>query len=146
VIDFYAHCRYPLVYDAACLEASLLVEGFAGDDRDVQQWLRSVESLYENPLLACGGMTANPKSRSSWFYACVQQIRRYARQWECGPDQYAGALAVALLIKASKDGNATVPEAKREADRRAAAYMMAERVLSKTFGSQPDAEVPAVAS
>jgi hypothetical protein len=142
VIDFYAHRRDPLVYDAACLEASLLVDGFAGDDRDVRDWLQSVESLYESPVLACGEVRVNPKSRSSWFYACVQQTRRYARQWECGQDQYAGALAVALLIKASKDRNAT----RLGSDRRAAAYVLAERVLAETFGSKPDTETSAVAS
>jgi hypothetical protein len=133
VIDFYAHSTGPLVYDAACLEASLLVEGFADDDRDTCEWLQSLDPLYEAPVLACGVMQSNPRNRSFWFHACVNQIRRYARQWECGcgQDQYAGALAVALLNKASKDWCAFQPEA----DRRAAAYVLAERVLTKTFGS-----------
>jgi hypothetical protein len=140
-IDFGAHCTFPLVYDAACLEASLLVEGFGDDQRDIQEWLTSLEPLYDisplNPL-----RPTNPKNRSSWFHACVRQIRHYARQWERGKLQYAGALAVALLVKASKDKDATEPEASR----RAAAYVLAERVLSLNFGSQPTASVNVAAS
>jgi len=37
VIDFVQHRDYPLVFDAACLEASLLVEGFANDKRSPQE-------------------------------------------------------------------------------------------------------------
>ena len=142
VIDFAAHRNYPLVYDAACLEASLLVEGFADDGRDVQEWLQSLDSLYEHAPFDYALKPANPKNRSFWFHACVQQIRRYARQWERGRDQYAGALAVALLNKAGKDVDVPEPEASR----RAVAYVLAERVLSKTFGPQLAAQAPAVAS
>jgi hypothetical protein len=143
VIDFFAHrSDYPLLYDAATLEASLLVEGFAHDDRDAKEWLDSLQPLYDYPPLDNASNQANPKNRSFWFHACVQQIRRYARQWECGRGQYAGALAIALLTKAKKDVSA--PE--RESSRRAAAYVLAERVLSSTFGDQPAADAPAVAS
>jgi len=143
VIDFFAHrSNYPLLYDAATLEASLLVEGFANDDRNAQEWLDSLAPLYDYRPLDAAVTQANPKNRSFWFHACVQQIRRYARQWECGRDQYAGALALALLIKTSKDPSA--PET--EASRRAAAYVLAERVLSKTFGVQSAPIAPAVAS
>jgi hypothetical protein len=130
VIDFYAHRDFPLVYDAACLEASLLVEGFADDKRDIQEWLLSLTPLYEKSLLDGTSPHPNPKDRSCWFHACVRQIRRYARQWECCPHQYAAALAVALLTKAVKDRDAPEPEASR----RAAAYVLAERVLQGTFG------------
>lgn len=140
VIDFCAHSDFPLVYDAACLEASLLVDGFADDRRDIQEWLDSVASLYDHPLTGSRLPHPNPKDRSCWFHACVRQIRRYARQWECAEDQYAGALAVALLTKAVKDKNAVEPEASR----RAAAYVLAERVLWTTFGNK-GAESPAVA-
>lgn len=142
VIDFAAHRNQPLVYDAACLEASLLVEGFADDGRNVQEWLQSLDSLYEHPPFDFAVTPANPKNRSFWFHACVQQIRRYARQWECGRDQYAGALAIALLNKARKDADVTEPEASR----RAVAYVLAERVLAKTFGPQLAAQAAAVAS
>jgi hypothetical protein len=129
VIDFFAHQRFPLVYDAATLEASLLIEGFSDDTRDIKEWLRSVEPLYAQPPLAGTLPYVNPKNASFWFYSCVHQIRRYARQWECDRNQYAGALAVALLIKATKDPRA----AEREASRRAAAYVLAERLLVATF-------------
>lgn len=141
VIDFCAHADFPLVYDAACLEASLLVDGFADDKRDIEEWLASVASLYDHPVTGRQLPHPNPKDRSCWFHACVRQIRRYARQWECREDQYAGALAVALLTKAVKDKHAPEPEASR----RAAAYVLAERVLWTTFGTKM-AEAPAVAA
>jgi hypothetical protein len=142
VIDFYAHRKFPLLYDAACLEASLLVEGFADDKRDIQEWLLSLTPLYEQPLLDGTLPHPNPKDRSCWFHTCVRQIRRYARQWECGKDedQYAAALAVALLTKAVKDKDAPEPEASR----RAAAYVLAEVVLRKTFDEQSPAVSGAV--
>jgi len=131
VIDFYAHRDdFPLLYDAACLEASLLVEGFADDDRDIPAWLLSLAPLYKKSLLDGTLAYPNPKDRSCWFHACVRQIRRYALQWECGEGQYAATLAVALLTKAVKDNDASEPEASR----RAAAYVLAESVLQETFG------------
>jgi len=140
VIDFVQHRDYPLLFDAACLEASLFVEGFANDKRSPQEWLESLKPLYETPPLEGATVTqANPKNRSFWFHASVHQIRRYARQWECGPNQYAGVLALALLIKAVKDPKA--PD--RESYRRAGAYLIAEKILSKTFGNQQQAQVPA---
>jgi hypothetical protein len=151
VIDFVQHRDYPLVYDAACLEASLLVEGFANDKRTPQEWLESLKPLYEtSPLEGPAVTEANPKNRSFWFHASVHQIRRYARQWECGPNQYAGVLALALLIKAVRTPSA--PEG--ESYRRAGAYLIAEKILSKAFGNQhqgqagpqPQAPAPAVAS
>jgi hypothetical protein len=151
VIDFFQHRDdYPLVYDAACLEASLLIEGFANDKRSPQEWLESLKPLYETSLLDVGVTKANPKNPSFWFHASVHQIRRYARQWEFGANQYAGALAVALLIKAAKTPKAS----ERESYRRAGAYLIAEKILSKAFGDQqqaqagpqPQAPAPEVAS
>lgn len=131
VIDFFAHRDFPLVYDAASLEASLLVEGFADDKRSIEEWQRSLASLYRASLFERTLLHPSPKDPSSWFHACIRQIRRYARQWECGENQYAGALAVALLIKATKDKQAAEPEASR----RAVAYVFAEKLLVETFGS-----------
>jgi len=137
VIDFVGHREFPLVYDAACLEASLLVEGFADDRRDCKEWLQSLEPLYD--FLLDGTLPhINPKNASFWFHACARQIRRYARQWECSSHQYAAALAVALLFKASKDSGAR----ESEACRRAAAYVLAERILTKAFYTPPPAEEP----
>ena len=49
VIDFCAHRSAPLVYDAACLEASLFVDGFRTDDKLV------IASLVQHllPLYDC---------------------------------------------------------------------------------------------
>jgi hypothetical protein len=126
VIDFGAtKARYPLVYDASCLEASLLVEGFAPDKRSPEAWLESIKPLFRNIRLNEPVPQVPPVNPSAWFYACIRQIRLYARQMENTQGQYAAALAVALLRKASKD--AKVPEP--EASRRAAAYVLAEQVL-----------------
>lgn len=146
VIDFFGRRKGPLVYDAACLEASLLIKGFANDDKgwDLQEWLRSLEPLYERPVLSERVMQSDPKNRAIWFHRCVHQIRRYARQWDCGnpQDQYAAALALALLEKASKDEDVSGPEA----DRRAAAYFLAERVLKQSFPDQAEVGISAVAT
>jgi hypothetical protein len=142
VIDFYRHeDNFPLVYEAACLEASLLVEGFRDlDPKDVQEWLRSLEPLYNNNDLTDGkSQHINPKDRFCWFHACVRQIRRYAQQWEYEKGQYAVALALALLHKASKDKNAPEPEKSC----RAAAYVLAERILDNAFGSRQAAKTKA---
>ena len=146
LIDFLAHKRGPLVYDAAVLEASLLVEGFrdgrefdrasmsperiAKMDSEIKEWLRSIETLYTDIPLQDALSHPNPKNASCWFHACVRQIRRYAREMQTGEHQYAAALALALLIKASKDLEAPEPEASR----RAGAYVLGERVLVNTFG------------
>jgi len=132
VIDFFAHHKAPLLYDAATLEASLLVEGFAKSDRDIRKWFRSVRPLYDHSPLDSEVIPANPKSASFWFHACVMQIRRYARQWEIEPNQYAAALALALLVKAKKDATVADPEGAR----RAAAYVFAERILLNSFGAK----------
>jgi hypothetical protein len=138
VIDFFAHQKYPLVFDAATLEASLLVEGFRDDKRPIDDWLKSIEPLYTQCPLLGALPHVKPKDPSFWFYACVHQIRRYARQWEGAENQYAGALAVALLIKATKDVKAREPEGSR----RAAAYLLAERLLVATFGGGAAAPAP----
>ncbi|SRR6266704_462592 len=135
VIDFGAtQAGFPLVYDAACLEASLLVEGFALDRRSTDIWLESIKPLFENVRLGEPEAQVAPVNQSAWFYACVRQIRLYARRMENGQGQYAIALAVALLRKASKDPRAAEPEASR----RAAAYVLAERVLlTSPIGGEP---------
>jgi hypothetical protein len=126
VIDFYAaRLGHPLVCDAACLEASLLVEGFAHDKRSIGIWLKSIKPLFENVRLDEPGAQVPPLDQSAWFFACIRQIRLYARRMENGTGQYAVALAIALLRKASKDRRVQEPEASR----RAAALVLAERVL-----------------
>jgi hypothetical protein len=131
VLDFLAHGPAPLVYDLAKLEASLLVDGF--DDVAVgaiDGWFSSIRILYEDSPLSTAPGHCNPKISAAWFFSCVRQIRLYARRMETGTDQYAAALAVALLEKAAKDRDAPEPEASR----RAAAYALSELVLKNTFG------------
>jgi Ternary complex associated domain 9 len=138
VIDFLRHNEGPLVYDPACLEAGLLVEGFSNDsefsDKDekllrANEWLASIEALYDHIPLSRAPVHPQPKNPSAWFHACVRQIRLYAQQMQCEPCQYAAALALALLIKASKDRDVLEPEASR----RAGAYVLAERILKMSF-------------
>jgi len=126
LIDFLACRTGPLLYDAACLEVSLLIDGFHIESNFEHEWMRSVSQLYiDNRLMDCS-WKCRPTSNISWFYSCVKQIRLYAREWEHGPNQYAAILAAALLIKASKDNNAI----QDEAFRRAVAYYFAERILT----------------
>jgi len=141
VIDFFAHKQdYPLLCDAAALEASLLVDGFGDLDQnwsieDIKKWIESLSPLYNGSPLELGLGHANPKSKSFWFHACVRQIRRYARQWEYGGGkQYAAALALALLRKATKDAHVPEPQASR----RATAYLLAERLLVASFAATND--------
>jgi Phosphotransferase enzyme family len=132
VIDFLAHKYMPLVYDVACLEASLLVDGFFQDERAIPVWLKSVACLYNGAILDRKGESTHPKDPSAWFFGCAAQIRLYARQLERKKGQYAAALAIALLFKAAKDGQ--LPEL--ENSRRAAAYYLAEKLLLGMFDQQ----------
>jgi len=142
VIDFYSHDGAPLLYDFACLEASLLVEGFDESLTDTDSWLASVESLYQGaPDMA--PPHADPCAPSCWFHSCVRQIRHHAQRVEKVKGQYAGCLALALLVKATKDLDVREPESSR----RAAAYLFAERILSGAFDNSDSAKliVPKVA-
>lgn len=132
VIDFYAHHNdMPILYDVACLEASLLLDGFASDDRKVLAWLKSIAPLYQGALLDNACATVHPKDASAWFFACITQIRLFARDAQRCRGQYAAILAVALLIKASKD-----PSLKgKQSMRRAAACVLAEQLLDGAFGA-----------
>ncbi|MHB9004836.1 MAG: hypothetical protein ACYC6C_12400 [Coriobacteriia bacterium] len=126
LIDFFACKTGPLLYDTACLEVSLLIDGFYFETDFEKEWVELVSQLYVgNQLMDCSWQ-CRPTSNINWFFSCVKQIRLYAREWEHGPNQYAAVLAVALLKKASKDNKAE----KDEAFRRAAAYYFAERILT----------------
>ena len=116
----------PLVYDAASVEAGLLVDGFALDKkRQLKKWLRSIEPLYDSHELFEWHTPCHPKDGSSWFYDCVRQIRLQARPLELAPGQYAAALAVALIRKSC---NEHIFKDRRDS-LRAAAYVLGERVL-----------------
>ena len=132
VIDFHKFSKnYPLVYDAACLEVGLLVDGFAQDKkRATKTWLKTVKPLYCTTNLYIVPACDHPKNPSSWFYNSVRQIRIHARQMEREENQYAIALVVALLKKACKDIEVTL----KEEGRRASAYYFAEQILVNIFG------------
>lgn len=136
VIDFHSQQRAPLAYDAACLEASLLVDGFHYLKlKGINAWLNAISPMYESPSLDNIPPSPRPKDRFAWFQASVRQIRIYAREMSHASDQYFAALAVALLRKAYYQPDALEPEASR----RAVAYVLAEKILTTTFGSGPAA-------
>jgi hypothetical protein len=129
-IDFGSHQRRPLLLDAAQLEASILVEVGLLEQVPVTEWLRTIRPLYTGDILACAPLHGTSGSWETWLYANIQQIRGYARRWQCGLNQYVGALSFALLEKARKNLNVTEPEKSR----RAAAYLLTELVLETAFG------------
>jgi hypothetical protein len=134
LIDFLAHRSRPLLCDFAALETSLLVDGFEEDSLregwDPKEWLNSVMSLYDGTPLLMNPPHSNPKHEVSWFHECIRFIRLYAGRVELCSNQYAGALAVALVIKASKEPKAPDPRNSRLAG----AFVIAEKILSCTFG------------
>jgi len=133
VIDFSKHePEGAVLCDPAALEASLLVAGFAKDEREVAAWLHSVGPAYERAALLSTPPYVDPDSRSCWFFECVRQIRRYARQVELNDGQYAAALAAALLKLACKD----MRLGEREEASRAAAYVLAEKIMTAVAGQR----------
>lgn len=115
----------PLVYDAASVEAGLLVDGFAEDRREPRDWLRSIEPLYDSHELFEWRIPCHPKDGSSWFYDCARQIRLQARQLELETGQYATALAIALVRKSC---NKHIFRGRRDMPR-AVAYVLGEKIL-----------------
>jgi Ternary complex associated domain 9 len=126
VIDFEQLAEgMPLVYDAACVEAGLLVDGFANDHRAVPDLLRSIDRLYSRQEIFEWVTQCHPKDSSTWFYDCVREIRVHARQFELRPGQYISALALAFIKKAC---NPYVFGDKRD-ELRAMGFVLAERLL-----------------
>ena len=129
--------RHPLLWDMACLEGGLFVDGFVDDRRPGVAVLHSVGCLYEAAAFSDDVYPCHPSDSSAWFFDCVRQIRMQARQVELKPGQYALTLAVALARKACnvKDFRADKTKApavsvplSRE-DVRALAYVLSERIL-----------------
>jgi hypothetical protein len=123
LVDFGSHRRAPIVYDPACLEASLVVDGCTPEYAEIDDWLESLLSLYDP--FKIDPSHPDPWDRWSWLHSCIRQIRLYAGRMERAQYQYAAALSLALLKKASKDAGAPEPENSR----RAVAYLLAERIL-----------------
>ncbi|MDR3682102.1 MAG: hypothetical protein P4L11_00125 [Geothrix sp.] len=127
IIDFYSSRPAPLVGDAACLETSLLVEGFTGAEPTAEQILEQTMNLYDHLPIARAPIPPDPKNPSCWFHACVRQVRLYAAQMQTSNDQYARALAAALLMKSRMDSTLEEPLASK----RVLAYLIAERILDR---------------
>jgi hypothetical protein len=127
LIDFYGCNTGPLLYDAACLEASLLVDGLCYNKKTRVEWQKSVWPIYVDNKQMELISNLPPDSRARWFYISVNEIRTYAHNWEHGSYQYHAVLAVALLKKASKEKDSKGEEKYR----RAAAYFFAERILTR---------------
>lgn len=133
----------PLVYDAASLEGGLLVDGFIGDLRTPTSWLASIECLYDEAAFGHEVVPCHPRDKSAWYFDCVRQIRIHARQMERGAGQYAAALALALIKKACnsedfRDSSGTNTDVGQQMTRehlRAAAYVLAERILKTMSNS-----------
>jgi hypothetical protein len=126
----------PLVYDAASVEAALLVEGFQKDSRDIHTILKSIESLYATRDFFELKKPCHPSDDSAWFYDCVHEVRIHAGPLQLGPNQYGTALALALIKKSC---NPYQFNDKRD-QLRALAYVLAERIL-RVMHSRDD-EVP----
>lgn len=129
VLDFYAHNDGPMLLDVATMEASLLVEGFADHPEPLPRWLKSILPLYDSPKIDMLPRYGDPRDVTHWFHESVRQLRHHALRLGF-PDQYAAVLALALLVKASKDPG----KLGAEDDRRAASYLFAERLLYNNFG------------
>lgn len=129
VIDFYANQDGPLVWDIATLEASLLVDAFDNDSSwSFSDWWKSIATLYAGEPIDMLPGHGNPRDPHRWFHEIVRQIRHYASRI-AQADQYAAALSLALLNKASRDPSLRGPEDMR----RIAAYVLAGRVLKNNF-------------
>ncbi len=115
--------------DSATREASLLVDAFHNSPAwSVQAWRASVETLYNSPKINMLPPHGKPSDPHRWFHDVVRQIRHYASR-VARPEQYAAALALALLIKACKDPNADGAEH----ERRAMAQVFGELLLVNNF-------------
>ena len=126
LIDFEKLRRdWPLLYDAASVEAGLLVGGFLDDKRDIPVWLKSIEALYQSEEMFEYRAPCHPKDASAWFHDCVRVIRIHARQMELRRWQYATALGLALVKKSC---NECIFDDRRDW-LRAAAYVLGERIL-----------------
>jgi hypothetical protein len=134
IIDMEKHSDGPLLWDPACLEASLLIEGFQDDCRDAAKWYQSILSCYDGVLYdfwSHGHLT----DMSSWFHVAINQIRLYAHAMERKDGEYAATLASALLWKASKAvARSDMPgggaSREREECRRGVAYLIAQGLIS----------------
>jgi hypothetical protein len=124
----------PLLYDAASLEAGLLVDGFRGDARKGAEVLASIRAMYTKDALVGDPTSCLPTDGSSWFFECVRQIRLHAKAMEIEPFQYAWMLAFVLAKKGCKDlvfnESQLRPGQMTRNELRAIALILAEEIVS----------------
>lgn len=129
--------NWPILYDAASLEAGLLVDGFIADQRSIREIYDSIKSLYQLDTLEGEDHHCQPSNKSSWFFDSARQIRMQAQQMERKPLQYAWVLGTVFLYKGcnttdftkegevhSFDGTPTTRESVR-----ALSYVIGEQIL-----------------
>jgi hypothetical protein len=124
VIDFLASKRGAILRDPATLEASLLVECLK-EPTTLKAWFAEVDDLYAPNKFDMSPLAGHPTSPAAWFRMCVRLVRLQAREMERDAGQYARALAMALVHKASK-----LTSDPGEAERRGAAYFFGARLLA----------------
>lgn len=134
IIDMEKHCVGPLLWDPACLEASLLIDGFSGDNREGEAWLSAIWPCFRDDLFNFWS-TAHLADDSSWFHLTINQIRLYVYTMQRNTCEYLAVLATALLWKANKGvalaSSATRERQERELMRRGAAYIIAQELLER---------------
>lgn len=123
----------PMLYDAASLEAGLLVDGFRGDVRNGRDVLNSIQDMYTAQAFTGDLLSCHPKDGSSWYFDCVRQIRLHAKAMEQEPFQYAWTLAFVLAKKACKNEEFLDPDLKPEQltreELRALALVLTEQIV-----------------
>jgi hypothetical protein len=135
IIDMEKYTAGPMLWDPACLEASLLIEGFRNDRRDSEAWFASIRSCYRGELFNFWSHD-HLTDPSSWFHVAINQTRLYVCSMQQRYEEYFTTLSTALLWKACKGAAAVTPSftsAQRDAElaRRAAAYLIAQDLLER---------------
>lgn len=97
---------WPVLFDAASLEAGLFIDGFIRDKRSPKAILASISRLYDaREAFDHNDYYFKPDDPSAWFYECAWQIRMQATQMELYKYQYAWVLAIVFIKKACQVTN-----------------------------------------
>jgi len=141
---------WPLLFDAASLEAGLFIDGFIKDKRSPNAILASVAELFEPEAFDHDDQHCDPTNPSAWFFECARQIRMQAAQIERSKYQYAWVLAALFIKKACQDKDFAEGEQVsfdaipandkigREAIRQLA-YVVGEQIVSSLMASKETA-------
>ncbi|MER9858464.1 MULTISPECIES: phosphotransferase [unclassified Mesorhizobium] len=109
LIDFASVGLGPLVADPAQLEVSLILHALAPE----QDWQEMAGALYAPEALYTVPAPRAPTSPLNELWDAVRQIRRIGLGDEKAPGEYASAIAVALLRKASHHRDADEQKSRR---------------------------------